>query len=147
MSCNKHSSAPVMDCLHGKAGSYKLLEGTYANAVPQEVERFCVESCNGCQVGHSSQRQHDCLVMNENELWQMYGLQAIERVNGKHVVWIEFAEAMRVQQLEKDPDSTFGDSLMELHQNTEKQELQCILIIITEIFVSLKIRSLARGSS
>jgi hypothetical protein len=65
--------------------------------------------------------------MNENKRWQTYGLQAIERVNGKHMVWIEFAEAMRVQQLEKDPDSTFVDSLMELHQNTENHELQCIL--------------------
>jgi phosphoribosylformylglycinamidine (FGAM) synthase-like amidotransferase family enzyme len=27
----------------------------------------CMEYCNGCQVGHPSQRQHDCLVMNENE--------------------------------------------------------------------------------
>ena len=56
------------------------------------------------------------------------------------MVWNEFAEAMRVlklaadrdllehlQQLEKDPDSTFIDSLMELHQNTENHELQCIL--------------------
>ena len=80
-------------------------------------------------------------MMNENERWQMYGLQAIERVNGKRMVWNEFAEAMRViklavndrdllehlQQLEKDPDSTFVDSLMELHQNTENHELQCIL--------------------
>jgi hypothetical protein len=70
----------------------------------------------------------------------MYGLQAIERVNCKRMVWNEFAEAMRVlklavdrdvlehlQQLEKDPDSTFVDSLMELHQNTENHELQCIL--------------------
>ena len=78
-------------------------------------------------------------MMNENERWQMYGLQAIERVNGKRMVWNEFAEAMRVlklavdrdllehlQQLEKDPDSTFVDSLMELHQNTENHELQCI---------------------
>jgi hypothetical protein len=52
----------------------------------------------------------------------MYGLQAIERVNGKRMVWNEFAEAMRVlklavdrdvlehlEQLEKDPDSTFVD--------------------------------------
>jgi hypothetical protein len=39
----------------------------------------------------------------------MYGLQAIERECGKHIVWIEFAEEMRVQQLEKDPDSTFVD--------------------------------------
>ena len=119
-------------CLHGKVASYNLLEGIYANAVAQEVERFCVESCNGCQVGHPSQRQHDCLMMNENERWQMYG--------GKRMVWNEFAEAMRVvklavdrdvlehlQQLEKDPDSTFVDSLMELHQNTENHELQCIL--------------------
>jgi hypothetical protein len=107
-----------MACLHGKTSSYNLLEGIYANAVAQEVERFCVESCNGCQTGHPSQRQHDCLVMNENERWQMYGLQAIERVNGKRMVWNEFAEAKRVlklavdrdvlehlQQLEKDPDS------------------------------------------
>jgi hypothetical protein len=56
------------------------------------------------------------------------------------MVWNEFAEAMRVlklavdrdvledlQQLEKDPDSTFVDSLMELYQNTENNELQCIL--------------------
>jgi hypothetical protein len=64
----------------------------------------------------------------------------IERVNAKRMVWCEFAEAMRVlklrverdvlehlQQLGKDPDSTFVDSLMELHQNTENHELQCIL--------------------
>jgi hypothetical protein len=79
-------------------------------------------------------------MMNENERWQMYCLQAIERVNGKRMVWNEFAEAMRVlklvidrdvlehlQQLEKDADSTFVDSLMVLHQNTENHELQCIL--------------------
>jgi hypothetical protein len=54
------SSASVMACLHGKAASYNLLEGIYANAVAQEVERLCVESCNGCQAGHPSQRQHDC---------------------------------------------------------------------------------------
>jgi hypothetical protein len=129
-----------MACLHGKAASYNLLEGIYANAVAHEVERLCVDSCNGCQVGHPSRRQHDCLMMNENERRQMYGLQAIERVNGKRMVWNEFAEAMRVlklavdrdllehlQQLEKYPDSTFVDSLMELHQNTENHELQCIL--------------------
>ena len=32
-----------------------------------------------------------------------------------------------LQQLEKYPDSTFLDSLIELDQNTENHELQCIL--------------------
>jgi hypothetical protein len=134
--CESHT----MEYLHGKTASYNLLEGIYANAVAHEVQKLCVETCNGCQVGHPSQSQHYCLMMNENERWQMYGLQAIERANGKRMVWNEFAEAMRVlklavdrdllehlQQLEKDPDSTFVDSLMELHQNTENHELQCIL--------------------
>ena len=67
-----------MECLHGKATSYNLLEGIYANAVAHEVEGLCVNSCNGCQVGHPSQMQHDCLMMNENERWQMYGLQGLE---------------------------------------------------------------------
>ena len=80
------SSASVMECLHGKAASYNLLEGIYANAVAQDVETLCAESCNGCQVGHLSQGQHGCLVMNENERWQMYGLQAIERVNAKRML-------------------------------------------------------------
>jgi hypothetical protein len=80
------------------------LEGIYANAVAQEVEIFCVESCNGCQAGHPIQRQHDCLMMNESERWRMYGLQAIERVNGKRMVWDEFAEAMRVLKLAVDRD-------------------------------------------
>ena len=98
------SSTSVMACLQGKAASYNLLEGIYANVVAQEGGRLCVESCNGCQAGHPSQRQHDCLMMNENERWQMYGLQAIERVNGKRMVWNEFAEAMRVLKLAVDRD-------------------------------------------
>ena len=62
------SSTSVMECLHVKAASYNLLEGIYANAVAQEVERLCVESCNdGCQAGHPSQRQHDCLMHDERK--------------------------------------------------------------------------------
>jgi hypothetical protein len=72
-----------MECLDGKATSYNLLEGLYANAVAHEVQRLCVESCNGCQVGHPSQRQHDCLMMNENERWQMYALKSGARPCGQ----------------------------------------------------------------
>ena len=91
-----------MEYLHGKATSYNLLEGIYSNAVAHEVQRLCVEPCNGCQVGHPSQRQHDSLMMNENERWQMYGSQAIGRVNGKRIVWYGLAEAMRLLKLEID---------------------------------------------
>ena len=134
------------------------MEGIYANAVAHEVERLCVESCNGCRVGHLSQGQHDCRVMNENERWQVYGLQAIERVNAKRMVWSEIAEAMRVlklrvdrcvlehlQQLEKDPDCTFVDSLMKLHQSTENHELQCMLNYLFHLGLEDPLESVAEA--
>ena len=130
----------TMDCLQGKAYSqFSLLEGIYANAVAFEVHRLCVESCCGCRVNHPSQRQHDCLMMDECERWEMYGLQAVEQVIANGIVWQEFVEVTRVlgleveqnifehlKQTEKDPDPTFIHSLMKI-QNTENRELQCIL--------------------
>ena len=148
------SSTSGMACLHGKTTSYNLLEGIYANAVAQEVERFCVESCNGCQAGHPSQRQHDCLMMNEHERWQMYGLQAIERVNGKRMVWNEFAEAMRVlklavdrdvlehlQQLEKDPH---GGRLLSILLPLRFQLRNYNLVSCGAIFTRSMLRDFAR---
>jgi hypothetical protein len=41
-------------------------------------------------------RQHDFLMIDEYERWQMYGLQAIGRVDTKRLVWNEFAEVARV---------------------------------------------------
>jgi hypothetical protein len=78
-----------MECLHGKATSYNLLEGIYANAVAHKVERL--------------------------EAIRVLKL-AVDRDVLEHL-----------QQLEKDLHSTFVDSLMELHQNTENHKLQCIL--------------------
>ena len=122
----------------------------YANAVAHEVQRLCVESCNGCQIGHPSQGQHDCLLMNENQRWQMYGLQAIERVNAKRMVWCEFAEAMRVLKL-----AVKRDVLEHLQQleNKRSRFYVCLFIdgttsehreprttMYAELFVSLAIR-------
>ena len=130
----------TMDCLQGKAYSqFSLLEGIYANAITFEVHRLCVQSCCGCRVNHRSQRQHDCLMMDEWEWWEMYGLQAVEQVIANGIVWQEFIEVTRVlgpeveqnifdhlKQTEKEPDLTFIHTLMKI-QNTENRELQCIL--------------------
>ena len=121
-----------MECLHGKATSYNLLEGNMRMQSHIKWKDFVwipVMVVKSVILVKGN--------INENERWQMYGLQAIERVNGERMVWNEFAEAMRVlklavdrdllehlQQLEKDPDYTFVDSLMELHENTENHELQ-----------------------
>ena len=79
-------------------------------------------------------------MLTDEEKWRMYGLEAIEWVIEKRFVWREFIEAIRVlklryypdveihmQQLEKDPNSEFVNSLMELYLDTENQEFETIL--------------------
>ena len=73
----------------------------------------------------------------DTSVGKLYGLQAIGRMK---LVWNEFVEVARVlklkfdvnllehlQQMERDPDCKVVDSLMELQQNTESHELQCML--------------------
>ncbi len=117
-----------------------LLEAIYAEAVSCEVGKLAKERCCGCEYDHPSQRRHDCLMLSEQEKWQSYGLEAIERVIVKRMVWKEFAEAIRVMKLkyhkdarehfdnlEKSPDSMFVYSLMDLHENGEDSEFESIL--------------------
>ena len=119
---------------------FSLLEAIYAEAVAREVGKFTKERCCGCEYDHPSQRQHDCIMLSEQERWQSYGLEAIERVIVKRMVWREFVEAIRVMKLqyhkdvrehfdnlEKSSDSTFVYSLMDLRENTEDSEFESIL--------------------
>jgi hypothetical protein len=47
--------------------------------------------------------------------------------------------------MEKDPDSTFVDSLVELYQNTENHELQCILNYLFHWRLEYPLKSVAEA--
>ena len=47
----------------------KLLK-CYADEVASEICKLVLLNCNGCRIGHLSQRQHDCLMMEaEEKMW------------------------------------------------------------------------------
>ena len=52
--------------------SLQLLEIIYANAVAHEIEILRCEICCGCKV-----YEQDCLMMTEQEGWDMHGLTAM----------------------------------------------------------------------
>ena len=56
---------------------FSLLEAIFADAVASEINQLCQEYCCGCKIDHPSQSQHDCLMMDEDERWEMYGFDAI----------------------------------------------------------------------
>ena len=118
----------------------KLLETIIAWAVSDEIEKLSKERCCGCEYDHPSQRQHDCLMLTVEEKWATYGLEAMERVNSKQMIWHLFLEAMRIlklkyynsivdhlNDLQRDPDSALLDSLMELHLDADNTEFNSVL--------------------
>ena len=88
MSFKRNVAAQIANCLGNNAHvdevsrteyqkQFSLLEAIFANAVASEINQLCQEYCNGCKIDHPSQRQHDCLMMDEDERWEMYGFDAI----------------------------------------------------------------------
>ena len=79
-------------------------------------------------------------MLTEEEKWVNYGLEAVEQVNSKRVIWRLFLEAMRVlkfeyhsgivdhsRDLEREPDSALVYSLMELYLDLNNTEFDCVL--------------------
>ena len=68
-----------------------LVEAMYTTAV--EVDRFC----RGCEIAHPSQREHDCLMMSEEERWEVYCDIAVDIVNDGMILE-QFIEALRISR-------------------------------------------------
>ena len=79
-------------------------------------------------------------MLTVEEKWSTYGLEAMERVNSKQMIWHLFLEAMRIlklkyynsivdhlNDLQRDPDSALLYSLMELHLDTGNTEFNSVL--------------------
>ena len=69
---------------------FSLIEVIYTHAVFTEIERLCEENCCGCKIDHPSQRQHDCLMLTEEEKWELYHKKAVALLNENRSVWDEF---------------------------------------------------------
>jgi hypothetical protein len=93
------------------------------------------EFCCGCRV-----REQDCLMMDEYETWQMYGIDAIEKIKNDCQIWHEFVSVLMIlnikvqkeftdhlQLLERDPDQTFVESLLHVYQDKDNQALLHVL--------------------
>jgi hypothetical protein len=57
-----------------------LMNTVFFEAVVCETRRLLKEKCPGCEVDHPSQRRHDCIMLSDDEGWLLHGLEAMERV-------------------------------------------------------------------
>ena len=63
----------------------KLLK-CYAREVVYVIPNLVVENCNGCIIGHPSQRQHPCLMMESNERLLFYFDDALSKISEARVM-------------------------------------------------------------
>ena len=116
-----------------------LMNAIFSQVVNHRVQELRKEKCCGCKVDHPSQRRHECLMMSEEEGWISYGLEAIEHVIEKGILWKQFREAIRItrliphehavkhfQKLSRNHDGTL-ELLRDLMFNADLSEYQDIL--------------------
>ena len=103
----------------------RLLEIIYACAVAREIHKARREICCGCKI-----YEQDCLMITEQEVWDMHGMTAMERVNSHPTVWHEFINVLEILNMEvhkkfadhlmglqKDPDRYFVRDLLQVYEN------------------------------
>ena len=106
----------------------RLLEIIYASTVAREIQNLRQDVCCGCKI-----YAQDCLMMTEEEGWDMHGLAAMECVNYSPSVWHEFLDVlgilnMGVHQefadhlmgLQKDPNRYFVKALFRVYENNRR---------------------------
>ena len=115
-----------------------LMNAIFSQVVNQRVQGLRKEKCCGCKVDHPSQRRHECLMMSEEEGWISYGLEAIEHVIEKEILWKQFREAIRIMRLI--PHNHANNHFQKLSSNHETTlELLMDLIFKAQISPNIKI--------
>ena len=77
-----------------------LMVAIFSEAVPDEIAKIRKDKCCDSKMGYPSQRRHECFMFTLEESWTTYGLDAIEQVIERGILWKLFNEAIRVQKLD-----------------------------------------------
>ena len=100
--------------------SASIIGNKYASAVAHEIQNLRRDICCGCKT-----YAQDCLMMTEEEGWNMHGLAAMERVNSSPSVWHEFLNVMGA--LNMDVRKEFADHLMGLQKDSDRYFVEALL--------------------
>ena len=113
--------------MNGSNKKLRLIEIIYAKVIAHSIERKFSLFCCGCKI-----RDQDCLMLDEFEKWEMYGLDAIEEAGTNYAVWREFTNVIEILNvpfekyftehllsLEENPDLMLIESLFQEYQDNQ----------------------------
>jgi hypothetical protein len=113
--------------MNGSNKKLRLIEIIYAKVIAHSIERKFSLFCCGCKI-----RDQDCLMLDEFEKWEMYGLDAMEEAGTNYAVWREFTNVIEILNvpfekyftehllsLEENPDLMLIESLFQEYQDNQ----------------------------
>ena len=98
--------------MNGSNKKLRLIEIIYAKVIAHSIERKFSLFCCGCKI-----RDQDCLMLDEFEKWEMYGLDAIEEAGTNYAVWREFTNVIEI--LNVPFEKYFTEHLLSLEENPD----------------------------
>ena len=116
-----------------------VLESIYICAVWNEVNRLCTKNCLGCLMECLSERDHECLMLLDEDRWNIYGETAAEIINNGHSIIEQLVEASRVLRIPlnknilerlrhlKKSNVAMMYMLWKKHCNKNDHDINCIL--------------------
>jgi hypothetical protein len=82
----------------------------YGQVIAQMIENKFNQFCCGCKIYNQ-----DCLMMDEFEKWEMYGLDAIQ--NATQTVWEKFIRIIEILNIPY--QNEFGEYLLQMKQKSD----------------------------
>ncbi|CAB4043633.1 Hypothetical predicted protein [Paramuricea clavata] len=110
--------------MNGSNKKLRLIEIIYAKVIAHSIKRKFNLFCCGCKI-----RDPDCLMLDEFEKWEMYGLDAIEEAGTNYAVWREFSNIIEI--LNVPFEKYFTEHLLSLAENPD-------LMLIESLFQKYK---------
>ena len=114
------------------------MEMIHAKVIAHIIESKFNLFCCGCKI-----RDQDCLMLDEFEKWEMYGIDAMEEAKASCIVWREFSHVLEILNvpfekyltehllsLEENPDLMLIESIFHVYQDN-----QSLIEILRDLFI------------
>ena len=102
-----------------------LIQIIYTKAIARTIESKFKQFCCGCK-----EYDQDCLMLDESEKWQMYGLDAIEETKTNHTVWHKLTNVIKIINVPFEKRLT--DHISNLEENSNLMLIESLLQVYQE---------------
>ena len=79
----------------------QLMDVVLLEILIKNTKEICVKECNDCKINHGSQKQHSCIMWEEDEQLSYYGVKELKYIFEENILEKAYKEAERVMKFQE----------------------------------------------